>query len=175
MSHRPSNNLLTALKDVKLPLFEYAHYACVPSPLILLITLDTDAERLTLVVVLMLLASSGIEKPGMVVPYKPPSKLSDVDGLINAPRERVRSKSILKESPSDTTGVNETSGGATSDETPDRDGGRSEAERRDSLEELFCTTELAGRFRSVGAELGGPVALTPAVEGGGAEDKGVVN
>jgi len=78
-------------------------------------TLDTDAERLTLVVVLILLASSGIENPGMVVPYRPPSRLSDVDGLIrlNTPRERGRSKSILNESPSDTTGVKEMSGGAT--------------------------------------------------------------
>jgi len=122
----------------------------------------------------MLLASSGIENPGMVVPYKPPSKLSDVDGLTNAPRERDRSKSILKESPSDTTGVRETSGGAALDGTTVRDGGRSEDECEDSLE-LFCTTELAGRLRSVGAELGGPIALAPAVEGGGADDKGVVN
>jgi hypothetical protein len=137
--------------------------------------LDTDAERFTLVVVLMLLASSGIENPGMVVPYKPPSKLSDVDGLINTPRERDRSKSTLKESPSDTTGVKETSGGAALDGTTVRDEGRSEKERRDSSEELFCTTELAGRLRSVGAELGGPVALAPAAEGVGAEDKGVVN
>lgn len=137
--------------------------------------MDTDAERLTLVAVLMLLASSGIEKPGMVVPYKPPSKLSDVEGLINTARERGRSKSILKESPSDTTGVNETSGGATLDGTTVIDGGRSEKRRRDSLEELFCTTELAGRLRSVGAELGGPEALDPAVEGGEAEDRGVVN
>jgi hypothetical protein len=136
--------------------------------------LDTDAERLTLVVVLMLLASSGIENPGIVVPYKPPSKLSDVDGLINAPRGRGRSKSILKESPSDTTGVKETSGGATLDETTVRDGGRSE-ECGVSLKELFCTTELAGRLRSVGAKLGEPVALAPAVEGGEAEDKGAVN
>jgi hypothetical protein len=74
--------------------------------------LDTDPERLTLTVVLILLASSGIENPGMVVPYMPPSKLSDVDGLINVPRGRDRSKSILKESPSDTTGVKDTSGGA---------------------------------------------------------------
>lgn len=137
--------------------------------------MDTDAERLTLVVVLMLLASSGIENPGMVVPYKPPSTLSDVDGLINTPRERGRSKSILKESPSDTTGVKETSGGATLDGTTVRDGGRSEEDCGGSLEGLFCTTELAGRLRSVGAELGGPVALAPAVERGGAEDKGVVN
>ena len=122
----------------------------------------------------MLLASSGIENPGMVVPYKPASKLSDMDGLINAPRERDRSKSMLKESPSDTTGVKETSGGAALDVTTVRDGGRSE-ERRDSLEELFCTAELAGRLRSVGAELGMPVALVPAVDGGGTEDKGVVN
>ena len=137
--------------------------------------MDTDAERLTLVAVLMLLASSGIENPGMVVPYKPPSKLSDVDGLINTARERGRSKSILKESPSDTTGVKETSGGATLDGTTVRDGGRSEKRRRDSLEELFCTTELNGRLRSVGAELGRPVALATAVEGEEAEDKGVVN
>ena len=137
--------------------------------------MDTDAERLTLVVVLMLLASSGIENPGIVVPYKPPSRLSDVDGLMNAPRERGKSKSILKESPSDTTGVKETSGGATLDGTTVIDGGRSEEERRDSLEELFCTTKLAGRLRSVGAELRGPVALAPAVEGGGAEDNGAVN
>jgi hypothetical protein len=123
----------------------------------------------------MLLASSGIENPGMVVPYKPPSKLSDVDGLINTPRERGRSKSILKESPSDTTGVKETSGGATLDGTTVIDEGRSERRRRDSLEELFCTTALDGRRRSVGAELGGPVAPAPAVEGGEAEDKGVVN
>ena len=137
--------------------------------------MDTDAERLILVVVLMLLASSGIENPGMVVPYRPPSKLSDVDGLINVPRERDSSKSILKESPSDTTGVKETSGGATLDGTTVRDGGRSEEERKGSLEGLFCTTELAGRLRSAGAELGGPVALAPAIEGGGAGDKGVVN
>jgi hypothetical protein len=160
---------------MRLPLLRYVRYACVPSPLILRKTLDTDAERLTLVVVLMLLASSEIEKPGMVVPYKPPSKLSDVDGFINAPRGRGRSKSKLKESPSDTTGVKETSGGATLDGTTVSDGGRSEEERRDSFEELFCTTELAGRLRSVGAGLGGPVALAPGVEGGGAEDKGVVN
>lgn len=137
--------------------------------------MDTDAERLTLVVVLTLLASSGIEKPGIVVPYRPPSKLSDVDVLINAPRGRGKSKSKLNESPSDTTGVNETSGGATLDGTTVRDGGRSEGERRDSLEELFCRTELAGRLRSVGAELGGSAALAPAVEGGGADDRGVVN
>jgi hypothetical protein len=68
---------------------------------------------LTLTDVLILLASSGIENPGMVVPYKPPSKLSDADALINAPRGMDRSKSILKESPSDTTGVRDTSGGAT--------------------------------------------------------------
>jgi len=97
--------------------------------------LDTDAERLTLVVVLILLASSGIEKPGMVVPYKPPSKLSDVDGLRSAPRASDRSKSMLNVSPSDTTGVKETSGGATLDGTTVRDGGRSEGERADSLEE----------------------------------------
>ena len=81
---------------------------------------------------------------------------------------------MLKKSPSDTTGVKETSGGAALDVTTVRDGGRSE-ERRDSLEELFCTAELAGRLRSVGAELGMPVALVPAVDGGGTEDKGVVN
>lgn len=107
----------------------------VPSPLILRITLDTDADRLTLTVVLILLASSGIENPGMVVPYKPPSKLSDTDALINAPRGRGRSKSILKESASDTTGVKDTSGGATLDETTVRDGGRSEEVCEDSMEE----------------------------------------
>ena len=74
--------------------------------------MDTDAERLTLTDVLMLLASSGIENPGMVVPYKPPSMLSDTDVLINAPRGRGRSRSTLKEGPSDTTGVRDTRGGA---------------------------------------------------------------
>ena len=54
------------------------------------------------------------------------------------------------------------------------DGGRSVEEREDSLEELFCTTDADGRFRSTGAELGGPVAPGPAVEGG-ADDRGVVN
>jgi hypothetical protein len=60
----------------------------------------------------MLLASSGIEKPGMVVPYKPPSMLSDIDELINTARGRGRSRSVLKVSPSDTTGVRDTRGGA---------------------------------------------------------------
>jgi hypothetical protein len=60
----------------------------------------------------MLLASSGIEKPGMVVPYKPPSMLSDIDELINIARGRGRSRSVLKVSPSDTTGVRDTRGGA---------------------------------------------------------------
>jgi hypothetical protein len=32
-----------------------------------------------------------------------------------------------------------------------------------------------GRLRSVGADLGGPAALAPAIEGGEAEDKGAVN
>jgi hypothetical protein len=61
----------------------------------------------------MLLESSGIEKPGMVVPYKPPSMLSDTEVLNDAPREKGRSRSALKESPSDTTGVRDTRGGAT--------------------------------------------------------------
>jgi hypothetical protein len=62
---------------------------------------------------MILRASSGIEKPGMVVPYRAPSRLSDADELKNAPRGKDRSKSKLKESPSDTTGVKDTRGGAT--------------------------------------------------------------
>jgi hypothetical protein len=112
MSYRPSNNPLTDLYYVNLS-HSIGRYGGIPSPLILRITLDTDAERLTLAVVLILLESSGIENPGMVVPYKPPSILSDADVLINAPRGRGRSRSILKESPSDTTGVRDTRGGAT--------------------------------------------------------------
>jgi hypothetical protein len=147
----------------------------IPSPLILRITLDTDAERLALPVVLILRASSGIEKPGMVVPYMPPSRLSDTDELMNVPRGKDRSKSVLKESSSDTTGVKDTRGGARWDGIILRDGGRSVDEREDSLEEWFCTTDADGRLRSAGAALEAPAAVVPAAAGGGADDKGAVN
>jgi hypothetical protein len=145
----------------------------IPSPLILRMTLDTDAERLALPVVLILRASSGIEKPGMVVPYMPPSRLSDTEELI--PRGKDRSKSVLKESSSDTTGVKDTRGGATWHGITLRDGGRSVDEREDSLEEWFCTTDVDGRLRSAGAALEAPAAVVPVAAVGGADDRGAVN
>jgi hypothetical protein len=43
------------------------------------------------------------------------------------------------------------------------------------MEDWACTVDVVCRLRSIGAELEGPAALAPAVEGGGAEDEGVVN
>jgi len=96
-------------------------------------TFDTGPGRWKLVVVLMLLASSGIGNPGMTVPKSPPS------GEYDMPlRKGDLSVSELYEGASETTGVKETSGGAGLERTAERVFGLSATECLEDRVDCEC-------------------------------------
>lgn len=108
-----------------------------PSPRILRITLDTEADRFKLVVVRILLASlSCIGKPGIAVAYPPPP--SAVSGeYIEPPCEGVLSRSTY-DGVSEVTGVSETNGAAGLEVLRLRVLGRSGTDLFELFELEFC-------------------------------------
>lgn len=115
-----------------------------PSPRILRMTFDTDADRLREVEVRMLRASSGMGNPGMAVPNGAPSGPS-CTGVELPLRDGDPSKSAPNEGVSNTTGVREIRGGAGFEETSLSEVGRcSEADLDEGFGCAFGSAEEDG-------------------------------